>query len=181
MIVAGAVVAARVLDSLAGPPVSVPDRHQLVHLQFRRFAGCPFCTLHLANIERRHGELVAAGIREVVVFHSTAAALRKHQGQAYRFDIIPDPHKHLYREFGVERSLRGLLDLRVLGAEVRGLRAKLRHRTLGFNMRGGALGLPADFLIDPSGVVVAAKYGTNTYDQWTVDELLALAAEFHHA
>jgi hypothetical protein len=37
------------------------------------------------------------------------------------------------------------------------------------------LGLPADFLIAPSGRINAVKYGTDAYDQWSVDELLTLA------
>ena len=41
--------------------------------------------------------------------------------------------------------------------------------------RGGPLGLPADFLIAPSGRINAVKYGTDAYDQWSVDELLTLA------
>jgi hypothetical protein len=40
---------------------------------------------------------------------------------------------------------------------------------------GGPFGLPGDFLIAPSGQVKAAKYGTHAYDQWSVDELIALA------
>ncbi|HKV29493.1 MAG TPA: hypothetical protein VJT14_00585 [Candidatus Dormibacteraeota bacterium] len=35
--------------------------------------------------------------------------------------------------------------------------------------------LPGDFLIAPSGQIKAAKYGTHAYDQWSVDELIALA------
>jgi hypothetical protein len=38
----------------------------------------------------------------------------------------------------------------------------------------GGLGLPADVLIDADGRVVAVKYGEHAYDQWSVDELLAL-------
>jgi hypothetical protein len=34
------------------------------------------------------------------------------------------------------------------------------------------LGLPADFLLDPDGTVVAAHYGRHADDQWSVDELL---------
>jgi AraC-like DNA-binding protein len=37
------------------------------------------------------------------------------------------------------------------------------------------LGLPADFLIGTDGRVLALKYGTDAYDQWSVDELLAIA------
>ena len=40
---------------------------------------------------------------------------------------------------------------------------------------GGVLGLPADFLINADGKIVASHYGRYAYDQWSVDELLALA------
>ena len=38
------------------------------------------------------------------------------------------------------------------------------------------LGLPADFLLDPTGLIKAVKYGEHAYDQWEVDEVIALAA-----
>jgi hypothetical protein len=37
------------------------------------------------------------------------------------------------------------------------------------------LGVPADFLIDPTGRVLALRYGRHANDQWTADELIALA------
>jgi hypothetical protein len=40
---------------------------------------------------------------------------------------------------------------------------------------GKVLGLPADFLVTPSGKIIAAKYGTDAYDQWSAEELLNLA------
>lgn len=40
---------------------------------------------------------------------------------------------------------------------------------------GGHFGLPADFLFDAQARVVACKYGVHADDQWSVDELLALA------
>lgn len=45
----------------------------------------------------------------------------------------------------------------------------------------GITGLPADFLIDSGGSVVACKYGTHADDQWDADELLELAADAGHA
>jgi hypothetical protein len=53
------------------------------------------------------------------------------------------------------------------------LRAK-RHK-LSLDLHGGPLGLPADFLIAPDGTVLARHYGNHAYDQWSVDQLLALA------
>jgi hypothetical protein len=48
---------------------------------------------------------------------------------------------------------------------------------MGVNMENGPLGLPADFLVSPTGKVLAFKYGAHAYDQWEVDELLAIAAK----
>ena len=39
----------------------------------RWFAGCPICSQHLDTFAARHGDVAAAGITEVVVFHSAAA------------------------------------------------------------------------------------------------------------
>ena len=51
----------------------------------------------------------------------------------------------------------------------------MAHGHFGLRLSGGPLGLPGDFLIAPSGQIKALKYGTHAYDQWSVDELIALA------
>ncbi len=178
---ADAVVAPRQLASVRGGVCDVPDDEHLVHLQFRRFAGCPVCNLHLRSVARRHEEIVAAGVREVVVFHSPPEELRPHVADL-PFAVVADPDKRLYAEFGVESSPRALLDPRAWSAIARGifhsLLAILGGRELppSANPRGGRLGLPADFLIASTGQVLACKYGTHADDQWSVDELLSLAA-----
>lgn len=169
----GKVVANRTLDSTDAGRVRVPDAGKRVHLQFRRFAGCPFCSLHLRAFAQRHEELAAAGIREVIVFRSSAAELRRHHAEL-PFPVIPDPHDRLYAEFGVESALRAVLDPRAWGAAVRGVLSALPGLP-GITLKGEAiLGLPADFLIASDGHVLACKYGEHAYDQWSVDELLAL-------
>jgi peroxiredoxin len=164
------------LASITGGVVEVPAPDKLVHLQFRRYAGCPYCNLHLRSIVARHDEIRAAGIREVVVFHSTAEELRAHN-ESVPFAVVADPDKHLYREFGVESSARALLDPRSWAPALRGVAAK--RRPLAGDHRSGHLGLPADFLIAPDGHVLASKYGSHAFDQWSVDELLG--QPFPHA
>ena len=63
------------------------------------------------------------------------------------------------------------MSLKALGAAMRGM----AHGHFGLRLSGGPLGLPGDFLIAPSGLIIAVKYGTHAYDQWSVDELIALA------
>lgn len=174
-------VSARTLTTITGVEVSLPDPDRLIHLQFRRFAGCPVCNLHLRSIVRRRDEIEAAGIREVVLFHSSATTLRKYATEL-PLDVIADPARTLYREFGVESAPRALLDPRAWPAIVRSIalevRAVRRHEKQAPPGRaeGGRLGLPADLLIAPDGRVLAAKYGVHADDQWSVDELLAHAA-----
>jgi hypothetical protein len=89
------------------------------------------------------------------------------------------PVKRLYRQFGVEASLKSLRP-GAWRAVPSGLRnaigdAITKRRAPGpVSPTNGRLGLPADVLIDADGRVVAVKYGEHAYDQWSVDELLAL-------
>src|SRR5258708_18226813 len=96
----GDTVRRRELNNIHGNTVRIPDTERLVHLQFRRYAGCPACNVHLWSIGRRHDEILAAGIREVVVFHSKRETMLEFQGEL-PFAAIADPDKKLYAEFGV--------------------------------------------------------------------------------
>ncbi|NKY35510.1 AhpC/TSA family protein [Nocardia speluncae] len=173
-------VSARTLTSTTGAAIPLPDPGHLTHLQFRRFAGCPVCNLHLRSVVTRLPEIRAAGIREVVVFHSSAGELRKYTDDL-PLDVVADPDRVLYREFGVETAARALLDprgwtaiARAIGSELPGRRGERPAPPA--RPEGGRLGLPADFLIHPDGTVLAAKYGAYADDQWSVGELLAVAA-----
>jgi hypothetical protein len=130
-------------------------------------------------VVRRHDELMAAGIREVVFFHSPADELRRHTAEL-PFAVVADPEKRTYVEYGVESAPRALLDPRAWGPIVRGVLTGLLRRDPFPSSRpvGGRLGLPADFLIAPDGRIVAGKHGVHAYDQWSVDEILAHADEF---
>jgi peroxiredoxin len=170
----GQVIGKKTLKNVDSGPVPVPDESRLVHLQFRRFAGCPFCSLHLRAFARRHDEITAANIREVVVFRSTATALQHHHGDV-PFDVVADPHGKLYTDFAVGSALGALLNPRVLLLALPNV-LRMLPGLPGMPSSGeSALGLPADFLIAADGKVRACKYGTHADDQWSVDELLALA------
>jgi peroxiredoxin len=160
--------------NIHGAEVSIPSPTRWTHLQFRRFAGCPVCNLHLQSFIARHEEIANAGVREVVVFHSPDQELLPYQGR-FPFDVVGDPKKILYRHYGVSSSISALLSPKAFMASLKG---NLRNDKPELNMmkipNGGILGLPADLLIAPDGVVRAVRYGTHAYDQWSVDEMLAL-------
>jgi peroxiredoxin len=139
--------------NIHGANVSVPDQNQFIHLQFRRFAGCPICNLHLQSFVRRHNEIRDAGVREVVIFHSGDDELLPFQG-SFPFDIIGDPEKRLYRQYGVETSIFAIVNPAAWPAMIKGNLAKSKP-SMKRIPKGGPLGLPADFLIAPDGNVLA--------------------------
>lgn len=159
-----------VMEAVTGEAINLTDAKRLVHLQFRRFVDCPICNTHITEFRKRAREIEAAGIKEVIVFHSSPKSIRSHQTNV-PFLMVGDPKKVFYKGFGIETSL-GFISFKALGAAMRGM----AHGHFGLRFAGGGpLGLPADFLIGPSGRINAVKYGTDAYDQWSVDELLTLA------
>lgn len=178
-LVVGDVVGPHDLVSIRGEPVAVPDPTvPAVHLQFRRYAGCPVCNVHLRSFTTRHAELTGSGVREVVVFHSSAATMREFQG-ALPYDAVADPNRDLYAEFGVQGELTVRDALRP-----RAWRAAASALVQSESLRGATgrgekkSGLPADFLLDPQGRVLAVHYGEFVDDHWSVDTVLTLMANF---
>lgn len=165
---------AMALDTIRGERLTVPDTARpFVHLQFRRFAGCPVCNFHLVSLARRRDDIEAAGIREVIFFHSSKDEMLKYQAQL-PFDCVADPTKQHYRRFGVETSRLAVLHPRVFWSGLRWILATGRFYNKAEN---GISGLPADFLIDAHGRIVAAKYGLHADDHWDADELLGLVSD----
>jgi len=156
--------------TLRGERVELPGT-SMIHLQFRRFAGCPVCNLHLQTFARAHQRLADAGILTVAFFHSTSKQMMPFQGQL-PFPCVADPERRWYSYFGVERSLLAVAHPRVIGAALKGLIAAPSNPLVGGRDQTG---LPADFLVSRSSVIVAARYGSHANDQWTVDDVLQLA------
>ena len=141
------------------------------HIQFRRFSGCPICNTHIAEFRRSIAQLKAAGIHEVLFFHSSqedVAAFHKD----LPFDAVGDREKHYYSRFGVESSWKF-----ANAAAVRAALASILRGNFGLKISGGPLGLPAEFLVAADGRIKAAHYGKHAYDQWAIKTLLDLARD----
>jgi hypothetical protein len=165
---------------LSGGTIDLADGFGLTHIQFRRFAGCPVCNLHLRSFVQRKADIDAA-LREVVIFHSSPEDLAAYASEI-PFPLVADPDKALYGSYGVEASLRALLHPRAWPAIFRGIMAALpgvllrRQPMPPLFPKGGRYGLPVDFLISPAGIVLDAHYGEHADDQWSVGDVLAIAA-----
>lgn len=156
------------LDTLSHGTLRLPAG-QLTHLQFRRFAGCPVCNLHLRSFARGHEDLTAAGVLPVAFFHSSAESMRPYQGDL-PFPVVPDPERRFYALFGVEQRALAVAHPRVMWAAMKGLVTAPSNPFAG---EGGQSGLPADFLFDARGRLVDVHYGAHANDQWSVEDVLA--------
>jgi peroxiredoxin len=179
----GDIVPVTTFTTFKGETISLADsKTPLIHIQFRRFAGCPICDLHLRSVIKQEDELTALGISEVVFFHSTPEELKEHTSYL-PFPCIADPTKDLYKKFGTE-SGKGYADAftwhvagvlpKLIGSTAVDL-VKGERKIPPLNPTGGRHQYPADFLVNKEGKVLAVKYGKDTADQWSVKELLELA------
>ena len=166
------------LATADGDPVPSTGGAGLTHLQLRRFAGCPICDLHLRAVGAALPRIEAAGLREVVVFHSSVGELRRYEADL-PMTALADPDRTLYRAVGVEPSPRAFLDPRLWprlpAVAAQGVRNLVRNRAAPMRPTGGELGRPVDVLLDGDGRVAAVRYGAHAGDQWSVDRLLAEA------
>jgi peroxiredoxin len=161
----------RAID-VRGSDVIVPGRWSgLTHVQFLRFAGCPVCNLHLQEFIERNAELSAAGIREIILFHSDANFIDDYYGEL-PFDMIADPQRETYVQYRIEKSPWAILSPGAWPGLVKAYRLKKAGK-----IDSTTFGLPADFLIDSSGRIVHCNYGADSSDQWSVDHVLMLVRD----
>jgi len=160
------------VKTIKGEDVIIPDPQALfTHIQFVRWGGDPVTMTHLAPFKRASRRIRDTGIREVIFFYSDLEEVKKTQ-EGVRIDIVADPAKNYYRQFGVETSPKSMQNMSAIKAWYEGFITWKSNRNYGEN---GPNGLPADFLIAPNGKICTCRYGLHAFDQWQVNEMLNLA------
>lgn len=143
-------------------------------LAFFRFAACPFCNLRIHELVTRHGEL-GSDFTIVAVFDSSLKNLQKHAVKHHApFPILADERNTYHQEYGIEYSLLGILR----GAITRMpslLNAIFAKGYLPTSIKGRLTTLPADFLIDESGVIHTAYYGKDEGDHLPFERVKAFS------
>lgn len=146
----------------AGETLSLADyKGKKVWLAFYRYASCPLCNYRMHELLQRHREFEQAGIQMVAVFHSPPGQIERYVGkQNPPFPIVADPKMELYRLYGVKPNILGLFAMRNFSIAIKAL-------FLGYFSRipdRMPHVVPADFLIDPEGLVYDAFYGAAVSD-----------------
>lgn len=163
------------LSDIDGHPIRIGDGRKLLLSVFRE-AACPFCNVRVYELTHDHDDLRARGLDIVAIFHSDERDVRRFIARQPRpFRMVADPEGRAHAAFGAERSGFGKVRAMLLRlpALLRGL------RLLGFAQGSrptGAL-MPADFLIDGAGRIVATHYGRDAGDHMPMARILQFAEE----
>lgn len=158
------------LEAVDGRQIALSSPQRPVHVQLRRFAGCPVCNLHLRSFVLRAAEIEAAGVQVVAVFRSPPQALQPYQTEL-PFPLVADPEGGLHERVGIGSSAAAMAQPKVIRAALLGA---FTTPARGRRPQDAAWGLVGDLLIGTDGRVLALHRGAHAADGWDVDTLLAL-------
>lgn len=149
------------LDGSAIQPAT-NDRWTLI--SFLRYASCPMCNLRVRELTQKTAKLESRGIAWIAVYHSPAERLTRYLNAEQRSRVVADPHKRLYKLYGIQRSWLGMLVTLVMPSFYWRF---LKASALGYwggAIEGGFHSMPADFLVSPDGIITRAHYGKHIGD-----------------
>lgn len=168
----------RTVDHL-GNPISLDSyRGRKLLLAFMRNSACALCNLRVHHLINRYPDWQRQGMDVVAVFESPEESMRTYVGtQNAPFPLVADPKARLYDLYGVETSEE---KVRMTIAD---------SNTKAFTEEAAAAGyaltpeegsnfhrIPAEFLIDESGIVRLAHYSRLITDHLALATIDSFAA-----
>ena len=159
-------------QDINGKPISLSRyKGKKVMLSFYRYAECLFCNLQIHQLLQKQAEFDAKGLQMIAVFQSPVQdvikAMQKHQAP---FPIIANSGRDLYKRYGVEEHspagfAKSLLKVgKTMRAFKNGYFVKVG--------KGSKTLIPADFLIDETGIIRTAFYANDISGHISMDEIM---------
>lgn len=143
-------------------------------LSFFRFASCPFCNLRMHQLVKRYDEL-GNRFTIVAIFDSPLDNLREHaERHDAPFPVLADEQGTYYAQYGIEHSVVGMLKGMIFRMPSM-IYAMLGKGYVPLKIKGSMTTMPADFLVDESGVIRHAYYGKDAGDHLPFDEVKKFA------
>jgi len=141
-------------------------------ISFYRYAECMFCNLRIHDFLKRYPRYQEAGLHKIAFFQSPKEDILQYAGKDNPpFPIIPDSNRDIYKQYKVVIAS-------AMGFVKGGLRVDrfIRAMANGYFMKmgkGSKTLIPADFLIDETGTIVNAYYGSDISDHIPFAEIEA--------
>jgi peroxiredoxin len=163
-----------VLPGLNNTFVRLSDyRGKRVLLRFNRQAGCPICNPRNREFIRLYPHFQEANTEIIGIFGSPEDVMPLGIGmQNPPYPVLADPKDTVYAEYGVERSLWGLLspqNWKNMAGVIEGSKME-SFRAAG---EGEATRMPAEFLIDENGRIEQVHYHAFATDFLPLDVLFS--------
>ena len=137
-------------------------------ISFFRFAACPFCNLRLHQLVQNYDRF-GGDFTIVAIFDSPLDNLQQHSTRhGAPFPILADETRYFYHQYDIKRSVWGMLK----GMLIRFpslLKAIVSHGYTPTSIKGKLDTMPADFLVDDSGIIKLAYHGKDEGDHLDID------------
>ncbi|MCB0698098.1 MAG: redoxin domain-containing protein [Chitinophagaceae bacterium] len=146
-------------------------------LSFHRFSACPFCNTRTHELKMAYPKFKEQNIEIYSIWPSTAESMKEYiNNDQGSFPLIPDKQQILFEAYVVTHR-SAVSALRLLAKPL--LMTKAMKNTKK-NMRiDGVVDLhPANFLVNPDGVIVLAHYGKHYADHLPLQEIFAARNTF---
>ncbi len=142
-------------------------------LSFFRFASCPFCNLRVNELVQRFDEF-GNNFTVVAIFDSPLDNLIRHvKGHNAPFPILADENNQYYQKYSIQHSVSGMFKGMVF--RMPKLMKAMFKGYLPIKIKGSWTTMPAEFLIDQSGVIQLAHYGKDEGDHLPFEQVKAFS------
>ncbi|MCA9713199.1 MAG: redoxin domain-containing protein [Myxococcales bacterium] len=163
------------IADLDGAPVT-PETFagQKLWLILARFVACPFCSVRLRDVIKRHDTLTSFGVQVFVVFPSAEHRVRQFARKyAPPFRVAADPRQTIFQLFGSETSWLG--NLRTLVRVPRVISAVATTRMNPLDSDDVPHRMPSEFLVTPAGMIDEAFYAEMMDDGLAISRVVQWA------
>lgn len=145
-------------------------------ISFYRFSSCPFCNLRIAKLLEHYPEYQKKGLKAMNFWQSSKENMLEHIGeQELQMPFIADKNKEVYKQYGVERSWRGVFKLLFQNPSL--VTEALRTHLPQTSTKGEKTLIPADFLINPDLTIHRAYYGRHIGDHIPFEDIYKFLKE----
>lgn len=146
---------------------------QKVFIAFFRYAGCPVCNSRVHDLIESYDTISSKGYKIIAVYESDNETLKDYLTETtVPFPVIGDAQLQLYKEYRVEKSAWKMLGSLFKKQPKQAMKRGNKLFSKKHKRDGNLTRIPADFLIDESGVLKVVYYGTNIGDHLPVSEIL---------
>lgn len=146
---------------------------QKIFLAFFRYASCPVCNYRFHELIENYDAITAKGYTIIAVYESSNKTLKDFLTETHvPFKVVGDPELKLYKKYGVEKSfwkmIGSVFQKEPMQAKKKGSKMFSKNQ----KRDGNITRIPADFLIDETGIITTAYYGENIGDHLPLIEIL---------